>query len=122
MNAQKNMPPGSAQNPQAVMAAILKAQAGNGSGCNISPEVLESIMKAQKNLPPGAPLNPQALMQAVTAGTQAANAKLSLPNAALQAAIKAQADAAGSVTPDILAAVLKAQKSLPAGSTQDPQA
>ena len=117
MAAQKNLPPGAAQNPQLVLQAIMKAQGGNAE--NIPPGVLESILNAQKKLPPGAALNPQAVLQAVTAGQQT---NAAAQNPIMQAAIKAQADAAKSVTPDILDAVLKAQQSLPPGSAHDPQA
>jgi len=117
MAAQKNLPAGAAQNPQAIMQAIMKAQGGNAE--NIPPEVLESILNAQKKLPPGAALNPQAVLQAVAASQQT---NAAAQNPVMQAAIKAQADAAKSVTPDILDAVLKAQQSLPPGSANDPQA
>jgi hypothetical protein len=97
------------------MQAMMKA------GCDVPPDVLESIFAAQNKLPAGAaPLSPQALMQAVTADQNAKSQQAN--NAVLQAAIKAQADAAKSVTPAVLEAVLRAQQSLPAGAANDPQA
>ena len=121
LKAQMSLPPGSGQNPEAILQAIIKAQGGTAS--DIPPEVIESILNVQRKLPPGAALNPQAVLQAVAAEQKAsAMAAAYGANPVMQAAVKAQAEAIKSVTTDILELVIRAQKSLPAGIAQDPDA
>ena len=69
LKAQMSLPPGSGQNPEAILKAIIKAQGGTAS--DIPPEVIESILNVQRKLPPGAALNPQAVLQAVAAEQKA---------------------------------------------------